>query len=65
MLLRARDWISGHMGAIPVRLKIGSTARETAWLVDTMVLESHRPQAIGARLMVQAHDDLPFALSLG
>jgi hypothetical protein len=30
-----------------------------------MVLEDYRPQAIGSRLMVEAHDDIPFALSLG
>jgi hypothetical protein len=30
-----------------------------------MVLEEYRSQAVGARLMLEAHDDLPFALSLG
>ena len=53
------------MGAIPVRLKIDRAERNTAWLVDTMVLESHRSDALGSHLMVQAHEDLPFALSLG
>jgi hypothetical protein len=57
--------IVGYMGAIPVRLKIGAGEMNTAWLVDTMVLEAYRQQALGSRLMVQAHDDLPFALSLG
>lgn len=55
----------GHMGAIQVRLRIGSEERHTAWCVDTMVLESHRSRAIGSRLMVDARESLPFALSLG
>jgi hypothetical protein len=59
------DRLVGHMGAIPVRLKIGGGHRDTAWLVDTMVVESHRSQAVGSRLMLQSHEDLPFSLSLG
>jgi hypothetical protein len=50
---------------MPVVLKIGDHERTTAWLVDTMVLEAFRSQAVGSRLMVAAQDDLPFALSLG
>ena len=62
---RDNDQIVGHMGAIPVRVKVGNDVRDTAWLVETMVLEAYRPQAIGAQLMVRAHEDVPFALSLG
>lgn len=57
--------VVGHMGSIPVRVKLGPDERSTAWLVDTMVLQEYRPQAIGSRLMVDAHEDIPFALSLG
>lgn len=57
--------IVGHNGAIPVRLGIGDAELETAWLVETMVLQAYRSQAVGARLMVEADADLPFALSLG
>ncbi len=64
-LHRQEGRIVGHNGAIPVRLKIGDVERETAWLVDTMVLPEYRGHAVGARLMVEAHEDLPFALSLG
>jgi epothilone polyketide synthase D len=64
-LYRDDNRIVGYMGSIPVRLKIDTEERTTGWLVDTMVLESHRSQGIGPRLMVQAHEDLPFALSLG
>jgi acyl carrier protein len=64
-LARDEGRVVGHMGAIPVRLKLGSAERHTAWLVDTMVVESHRASALGSRLMVQAYEDLPFALSLG
>ncbi len=64
-LYRDGERLVGHMGAIAVRLKMGAEVRETAWLVDTMVLESHRDKAVGSHLMVQAREDLPFALSLG
>ena len=64
-LYRENGRIAGHNGAIAVRVKIGEAERDTAWLVDTMVLEAYRSQAVGSRLMVRAHEDLPFALSLG
>lgn len=57
--------IVGHNAGIPVRVKIGDAERVTAWLVETMVLAEYRSQAVGARLMVEAHEDVPFALSLG
>ena len=57
--------VVAHMGAIPVRLKVGEAQFPTAWFVDTMVLEEYRPQALGSRLMVEAHNDQPFGLSLG
>jgi hypothetical protein len=53
------------MAAIPVRLKVGGGVYDTAWLADTMVLEPYRKKAVGSRLLVQAHEDRPFALSLG
>jgi hypothetical protein len=53
------------MGSIAVRVKVGSDHRDTGWLVDTMVLPAYRDQAVGSRLMVEAHDDQPFSLSLG
>lgn len=64
-LYRDAGTIVGYTGAIPVRVKIGSEERGSAWLADTMVLEAYRQQAVGSRLMVRAHEDLPFALSLG
>ena len=48
-LYRDNGTIAGHNGAIPVRVKIDGTERDTAWLVDTMVLERYRSQAVGAR----------------
>jgi NADP-dependent 3-hydroxy acid dehydrogenase YdfG/acyl carrier protein len=57
--------IAGQMGSIPVRLQIGGEERDARWLVDTMVLEQYRSQALGPRLMVVAHEDEPFSLSLG
>jgi acyl transferase domain-containing protein len=57
--------IVAHHGAVPVRLQVGNEELTTAWFVDTMVLESHRAAAIGARLIMQAKQQLPFGLSLG
>jgi malonyl CoA-acyl carrier protein transacylase len=64
-LYEADAQLAGHMGAIAVRVKVGDEERNTAWLVDTMVLDSYRQKGVGPRLMVRAHEDLPFALSLG
>ena len=64
-LYRDNGRVVGHNGAIPVRLKIGQAELDTAWLVDTMVLEEFRSQAVGSRLMLQSDEDLPLALSLG
>jgi NAD(P)-dependent dehydrogenase (short-subunit alcohol dehydrogenase family)/acyl carrier protein len=64
-LYRDGGALVGQMGSIPVRLKVGGESLPTGWLVETMVLDSHRGQAAGSRLMVQAHDEQPFSLSLG
>ena len=64
-LHRDQGRIVAHMGAIPVRVKAGAAELQTAWFVDTMVLEDYRAQALGSRLMVEAHADQPFGLSLG
>jgi len=64
-LYRDSDAVVAQMGAIPVKLKIGCEERTTAWLVETMVLESYRSMAVGSRIMMQAKEDVPFSLSLG
>jgi len=61
----ARGRVVGHMGSIPVSLKVGTEVLPTGWLVDTMVLDDQRRRGLGSRLMVQAHEDQPFSLSLG
>jgi hypothetical protein len=53
------------MGSIAVRLKVGRQCLPTGWLVETMVLDTHRAQAAGSRIMVQGHENQPFSLSLG
>jgi acyl transferase domain-containing protein len=57
--------VLSHMGSIAVRLKIGDQEHNTGWLVDTIVLEEYRAQALGSRLMIDAHAEQPFSLSLG
>ena len=64
-LYRDQGRIVGYMGSIAVRVKLGDEERQTGWLVDTMVLEEYRNQGVGPRLMVDAHEDQPFSLSLG
>jgi FkbH-like protein len=64
-LHRAQGRVVGHMGSIPVSLKVGSDVVPTGWLVDTMVFDDQRRRGLGSRLMVQAHEDQPFSLSLG
>jgi acyl carrier protein len=64
-LYRDGGQIVAHHGAIPVRLQAGPDVLESAWFVDTMVLESHRTTATGARLLIDSNDEFPVGLSLG
>jgi hypothetical protein len=64
-LYRDGERVVGHMSSIPVRVTTGETERLSEWFVDTKVLESHRSQAPGTKLMVEAQAQVPFALSLG
>jgi GNAT superfamily N-acetyltransferase len=64
-LYRDTGRVVGHNGSIPVAVTIAGDQRRTGWLVDTMVLPEYRDRAVGPQLMNAAHDDLPFALSLG
>ena len=64
-IYREASSVVGFTGAIPVKLKIGNDEIDTAWCVDTMVLESCRRVGLGPDIMVQAKKDLPFSLSLG
>ena len=64
-LYRDAAEIVGHMGAIAVRMKVGADELSTAWLVETMVLESHRNGTIGSRIQIAGQEEIGFALSLG
>jgi NAD(P)-dependent dehydrogenase (short-subunit alcohol dehydrogenase family)/acyl carrier protein len=64
-LYRDAAQIVGHMGAIGARIKVGAEERSTAWLVETMVLESHRNGTVGSRIQVAGQEEVGFALSLG
>jgi acyl carrier protein len=46
-LYRDAGQVVGYTGAIPVRVKVGAEVRDSAWLVDTMVLEASRSKAVG------------------
>ena len=62
---RESSSVVAFTGAIPVKLKVDDKEIDTAWCVDTMVLESCRNMGLGPKIMVQVNQDLPFALSLG
>ncbi len=64
-LFRDGDKIVGHHGAQFIRFKILDKEYVTAWLVDTMVLESHRDRGVGTRLVMESLEEMPFNLSLG
>ncbi len=64
-LYRDQGKIVGHHGAQQVAFQIGNEVRKTAWLVETMILPSHRERGLGASLVIQSKEDMPFNLSLG
>lgn len=64
-LFRDSGKVVAHHGAIPVQLKVGREVFDSAWFADTMVLESHRSSATGARLLMESNDAFPVGLSLG
>jgi acyl transferase domain-containing protein/acyl carrier protein len=64
-LYRDSDRIVAHHGAMPVQLQVGPDVFDSAWFVDTMVLESHRASATGARLIIDSNEAFDIGLSLG
>jgi hypothetical protein len=64
-LYRNASGIVAHLGAIPVKLKVGEQEHITGWFVETMALEAVRGKAIGPMLIKKALEDFPFNLSLG
>ena len=64
-LYRDRGAVVGQTGLIPVRLKVADLCLQTGWVVETMVVESHRGRGVGPRIFVRIHRDQPFSLSLG
>jgi acyl transferase domain-containing protein len=62
---RENGKLVAHHGAIPVQLTVGDERIETAWFVDTVVLEGHRSRATGARVILDSADAFPVGLSLG
>ncbi len=62
---RENGTLVAHHGAIPVQLAAGNQTVETAWFVDTIVLEGQRSRATGARLILDSNDAFPVGLSLG
>ncbi len=60
-----RGAIVGADGIHPGAAEGGRAVPPTGWLVDTMVLDRIARRPSGSRLMVQAHEEQPFSLSLG
>jgi FkbH-like protein len=70
--LAPRVWVAmdgermtAHHGAIPVELQVGADRVRTEWLVETMVLESHRSRALGPQVLAASVAEGGLALSLG
>ena len=59
-----RDRILGHLTTIPVRLRVGGTARPAYWFIGFMVRPEHRNGPIGFLLLKGAVGELGLTLSL-
>jgi NAD(P)-dependent dehydrogenase (short-subunit alcohol dehydrogenase family) len=53
-----------HAGAVPIRLKIGSEAQMTGWVIETGGLGSLSVTLGDSELTVRSRHDLPFSLSI-
>lgn len=64
-LFQDEEQVVAHHGAQFVRLQVGGQRYNTAWFVETMVLDEYRDRGIGARLVMQSREEMPLNLSLG
>lgn len=55
----------GHLGAIPVELKAGSTKILAAWAVDFAILPAYRRKGIGMSLISEANKNFAVFLAIG
>jgi GNAT superfamily N-acetyltransferase len=65
-VIKTGEKIVGQIGAIPVRLKVGSDERDALWVIDIVLAEQHRGRGLGKRLMqVPGETYCPTVLALG
>lgn len=55
----------GHIGAIPVELKMGSEKIIAGWAVDLITLSKYRRRGIGASLVIEANKHFDIFLAIG
>jgi len=57
--------IVGHLGAIPVQLKVGSKKFNAAWLVDFVTLPEFRRKGVGRALVEEVDKEFEVLLAVG
>ena len=57
--------IVGHLGAIPVKLKVGARKIDAAWAVDFKTLSEYRKKGIGMSLVKEANQHFDAFLAIG
>lgn len=55
----------GHLGAIPVRLRVGGHEIQAAWAVDFKTSAEYRRRGIGESLLSEANKDYSLLLAIG
>lgn len=56
--------IVGHLGAIPVRLKIGEAEENAIWAVDLIVHSDYRRKGLARKLVIAAEEFCPRLLAI-
>ncbi|MGI8787539.1 MAG: GNAT family N-acetyltransferase [Pyrinomonadaceae bacterium] len=56
--------IVGHLGAIPVRLKIGDEQKSAIWAVDLVVHPDYRRKGLARNLVIAAEDFCPRLMAI-
>ncbi|HEV8158542.1 MAG TPA: GNAT family N-acetyltransferase [Pyrinomonadaceae bacterium] len=56
--------IVGHLGAIPVKLKIGNEQKKAIWILDLVVRPDYRRKGLGKKLVNAAEKFCPLGLGM-
>lgn len=56
--------IVGHLGAIPIKLKIGDEQKKAIWILDLVVRPDYRRKGLGKKLVNAAEEFCPLGLGM-